>query len=113
MPKPKSKVKASPVDYDPDFRRSVVQMVLDGKSPLRIAQDLGIARSMIYRWRDAALAAQSPPSSTDANGPQDQPLGVTAAELAAENARLRRQLLVVEQEREILKKALNVLSRQP
>jgi transposase len=113
MPKPKPKAKNSPVDYDPDFRRSVVQMVLDGKSPLRISQDLGIARSMIYRWRDAALAAQAQPAAELGGVPQDQTMGITAADLAAENARLRRQLLVVEQEREILKKALNVLSRQP
>ncbi len=108
MPKPKPPVQAKRTVYDEDFRRSVVQMVLDGKSPLRLAQDLSISRSMIYRWRDAALATAAAPSGL----PQDQSVGPCAKDLAAENSRLRRQLTVVTQEREILKKALSVVTRQ-
>jgi transposase len=57
-----------------------------------VAEALGISENLLHRWKRAARANQS------------------AAELEVEQ--LRRQLKQVEMERDILKKALAVFSRQ-
>jgi transposase len=106
-----STARSTRTEYDQDFRRSVVQMILDGQAPYRIAKDLGLARSMLYRWRDAELTARQSASSLGEKTTQNQPLGVTSADLAAEVARLRRQITVLEQDREILKKAISVVTK--
>jgi transposase-like protein len=116
-PEARAPARKQPVDYEPEFKRGIAQMILDGQAPFRLAKDFGLSRSMIYRWRDAELArlgrAGAAAPDEEATMPEHQAFktGPTAAELAAENARLRRQLTIVEQEREILKKALSVVTK--
>ena len=72
-------------------------MIANGRSVLQVAQALGIGENLLYRWR----------SQQEPNGKEkiDSPLAV-------ENERLRHQLRQLEQERDILKKALSIFSRQ-
>ena len=76
--------------YDEEFRKSAVQLVAGGRSVPEVARSLGISENILYRWRSAA---QAEPSAT------------------AEVAALRRQVKQLEQERDILKKALSIFSR--
>jgi transposase len=78
--------------YDDDFKQQALAMMRNGQSPRSVAQVLGISENLLYRWR---RLAQGTPLSTE-----------------LEVEQLRRQLKQVEMERDILKKALSIFSRQ-
>lgn len=77
-------------------------MVEDGRSVSEVSQALGIGENLLYRWRKRERVKQ------------EKQLGQLpqASSLAQENARLRAALHRAEQERDILKKALNIFSRE-
>ena len=78
--------------YDEEFRQQALAMVRNGQTAGSVAQALGISENLIHRWKRA--------SRTE--------LPATEQEIE----QLRRQLKQVEMERDILKKALNIFSRQ-
>lgn len=73
-----------------------------GHSQMPVAAELGIQPSMLRNW--CALL----------RGPSRLP-GTTAlpADLAAENARLKRELERVKMERDVLKRAIGILAEMP
>src|ERR1700746_1287616 len=82
--------------YSEEFRQEAVQMLLDGHSASSVASRLGLASpSLLYRWKKDCLRRAGPAART---------LGDRVHQLEEE---LRR----VERERDILKKALSILSR--
>jgi transposase len=79
------------------FRREAVQMMLDGHSAASVAQRLGISSpTLLYRWKQQQLHQGGPVASS---------LDERVRELEAE-------LLRVQRERDILKKALAIFGRQ-
>jgi transposase len=80
--------------YDEDFKSSAIKMVEEGRSVSDVSRALGITENMLYRWKSTAGKTTG-----------------TAGETQTELERLRRQLRQVEQERDILKKALSIFSR--
>ena len=78
--------------YDEEFKHQALAMVRNGQSPRSVAEALGISENLIHRWKRA--------SRTE----------LPATEQEVEQ--LRRQLKQVEMERDILKKALSIFSRQ-
>ena len=83
--------------FSAEFKQEAVQMLLDGHSAPSVAQRLGLASpNLLYRWKKDLLRRAGPAART---------LGDRVAQLEEE---LRR----VERERDILKKALAILSRQ-
>ena len=78
--------------YDEEFKQQALAMVRNGQSPRSVAEALGISENLIHRWKRA--------SRTE----------LPATEQEVEQ--LRRQLKQVEMERDILKKALSIFSRQ-
>jgi transposase len=92
--------------YTDEFKREVLAMVERGdKGIAQLERDLGITPGLIYKWReryrlDEADATLLPSSER---------------ELAAEVRRLKRELQIAQEERDILKKAIQVFSkdRQP
>jgi transposase len=82
--------------FTPQFKKDAVALVQAGRSLTEVAHDLGIARSLLARWRD-----QRGRHADDAF-PGTGRL-VPAVE---EVRRLRQQLRDVTEERDILKKAL-------
>ena len=89
--------------YTEEFKREAVHLMeTSGKPVAQIARDLGVNDSVLHRWRGVYGNREHPP----ANG-----RSVSASELEAEVKRLRRELEVVKQERDILKKAINIVSR--
>lgn len=82
--------------YSEEFRQEAVQMLLDGHSASSVASRLGLAHpNLLYRWKKDCLRRAGPAART---------LGDRVHQLEEE---LRR----VERERDILKKALSILSR--
>lgn len=88
--------------YTRDFKREAVRLSESSEqSVAQIARDLGIPERVLYRWR-LALRDQ-PEHAFPGKGHQ--------SELEEENRRLRRELELLKQEREILKKAVAIFSR--
>lgn len=83
--------------YDTEFKKSAVQLVLNGQSVPTVSQSLGIGESLLYKWR-AEL------SEVESQGGSQNPLQL-------ENETLRKHIRQLEQERDILKKALGIFSR--
>jgi transposase len=97
MPRVSAKKVRSRRTFSEEFKQEAVQMVLDGHSAASVAERLGLAGpNLLYRWKRDSLRQAGPAART---------LGDRVAHLEEE---LRR----VERERDILKKALAILSRQ-
>ena len=90
--------------YDEEFKRNAVELLLNGDQALKpLAQDLGVCPATLRYWRDRYLQAASN---------QGPPRGPTPRESAEELRRLRRENEKLQRQREILKKALGILSEQ-
>jgi transposase len=92
--------------YPKEFKLEALEMLKhNGKSAGQIERELGITPGLLGKWRARYQIIQ--------NGEQIQHFGPSDLEEAkAEIRRLQRELSAVEEEREILKKALNIFSRK-
>ena len=83
--------------YDAAFKSNVLEMHKNGRSVPSLAASFGVNENLVYRWKkeskETGLASKT--SET------------------IEIKELRKQLKEVEQERDILKKALGIFSRHP
>jgi transposase len=86
--------------YSKEFREDVLNMLKTGeKSVGIIAKELGIAEGVIYRWYK---------NSRGIEGKEAEKINDQEKELRE----LRRKLADVTEERDILKKAVNIFSKQ-
>lgn len=92
MPKKRTRRK-----YDKQFKADAVRLVLEGRPATEAAADLGISANLLYRWKSKALGEGAVPAT---------------AGMVSEAESLRLRLREVERERDILKKALGILSRE-
>ncbi len=89
--------------YDREFKEKAVALVLGGRSQGEVSRDLGVSAWSLGEWIKKARAGQPP---------------TQAATLAAETPeqrelrRLRQEVDYLRQQREILKKALGILSAE-
>ena len=92
----KGKRRGSRRTFTKEFKEQAVQMLLDGHSASSVSENLGINNTnLLYRWKAEALQASGP-----------------AAESLDQRVReLEEQLRRTERERDILKKALSIFSR--
>ena len=90
--------------YDRDFKLRAVKLVVGGGRPAaKVARELGIHANMLHRWKHQFLNDQE--HSFPGKGhlkPQDE-----------EVRRLRRELVDITEERDILKKAVAIFSKHP
>lgn len=83
--------------FTKDFKQQAVQMMLDGHSASSVADRLGIDNTnLLYRWKTELVADGGPVAQT----------------LDHELKTLRDELKRTQRERDILKKALGILSQQ-
>lgn len=89
--------------YDKSFKENAVKLSLERKNVTELAHELGVEPLLLYRWRKEFQ--EKGPLSFPGNGIQAQ------SEDAKELADLKKRLLETEIERDILKKALGIISR--
>jgi len=85
--------------FDPEFKRRAVELLISGRSFEDLAKEVGVAPATLWRWKEQYLAQAAP-------GPD----GRSAEDVYEENKELRRRLKQLENNHEILKKALGILS---
>jgi transposase len=88
--------------FDKQFKLDAVRLMIEGGRPTaQLSRDLGVSVNQLRRWRERfgenAAKAKGVGSSAD----------------KAELEKVLRELALVKEEREILKKALAVFSRRP
>lgn len=83
--------------FDREFKQQAVQMLLDGHTARSVADHLGIEHTnLLYRWKREALKRE----------------GQASVALDARVRQLEEELRRTQRERDILKKALAILSRE-
>lgn len=89
--------------YSKEFKREAVRLLDKGdKPPADIARELGINRNQLYKWKDQLTGKGD--AAFPGHGRQ--------AGVEAENARLRRELERITEERDILKKAAQYFAKE-
>jgi len=91
--------------YDRDFKRNAVLLCTEpGKSVSEVAENLGIGKDLLYRWRREYHQANGqyvfPGNGIEALTPEQQRI-----------RELEKKLRDTEMERDILKKAMAIFSR--
>lgn len=93
------KTKRTVRKYDAEFKRQALLMVESGQAVSSVARALGVCESVLHRWK-REQNGKAP--SNGGNNP----------DLEREVQELRSRLRQVEMERDILKKAVSIFSRQ-
>lgn len=89
--------------YTPEFRAEAVKLVTEqGLSQETAAKRLAIPKGTLANWVAASKASTRPSA----------PGALSVAEMAVENARLRKELAEARMERDILKKATAYFARE-
>lgn len=91
--------------YDAEFKKEVLKMTMEGKPVVEVARDLGISPERIYKWRRDEKLRIGAVAFASAGGKALTP----EEELRA----LRQELEMTKRERDILKKALAIFSKEP
>lgn len=78
--------------YDAAFKSDAVSQLKSGRSARELSQLLGVSESLLYKWKQESTGGRN-------------------REQSDEIKRLKRQLKSLEEENEILKKALSIFSR--
>ena len=98
---PETKRKRTRRSFTDEFKAGAVRLVLDeGKSVATAARDLDLTESSLRNWVEQARADRTHGKA-----------GLTTAE-REELVRLRKELRIVQEEREILKKAAAFFAKQ-
>lgn len=91
--------------YTREFKLEALELLKhSGKSAAQLERELGITKGLLLKWRDRYQVRREGGEVSLA------PTDLAAAQ--AEVRQLRRQLALAEQERDILKKAVSIFSRQ-
>ncbi len=77
--------------YDKDFKKEAVKKYLDGQSVASVSREIGVNENTIHKWKRKILSQ---------NGEIDQ-----------EKLVMRKRIIELEMENEILKKAAVIFSR--
>ena len=92
--------------YTDEFKRETLELLKSsGKSAGQIERELGITAGMLLKWRDKYQVVTAPNQEA-----RLEPSDLEAAK--REIMRLKRELTEIAEEREILKKVVNIFSRK-
>jgi len=83
--------------YDADFKVRILEMHTNGRSIRSLSESFGINENLLYKWKRLS-------NNVVSNEKREE---------IEEVKHLRKRLKEVEQERDILKKALSIFSRHP
>jgi transposase len=90
--------------YDADFKKEVLSMVHNGRSVQDISESLGVGANLIHKWKSRSNLTLSP--SLNPIVPPTETISFI------EHEKLKTKVKQLEQERDILKKALGIFSRE-
>jgi transposase len=91
-------------NYDQEFKEQAVSLLLSSGRPLkRVAADLGIAPETLRSWRDQQLVEGKNSVQLHSSKLNDP---------AHETRQLRREVEYLRRQRDILKKAMSILSEE-
>ena len=90
--------------YTTEFKARAVELLDTGKPIPQLAQELCISSNLLYKWRQDSLATHPGNAGSQASGQRS-----AADELRA----LRREMTLLKQEHDILKKAAIILGTRP
>jgi transposase-like protein len=94
----------SKASYTEEYRQQALELWRkSGRSAAKVAAELGIRPSLLYKWSTDARQAGEAPSQA-ARGAR------SLEQLEAENRRLREENAKLLEQREVLKKSLGILS---
>ncbi len=89
--------------YPKEFKIEAVRLLNLGDKPAsELAMELGVKRTLLYRWKDQ-IEAKGESAFSGSGRPKNDQL--------SENAKLKKELKEVTQERDILKKAAAYFAR--
>jgi len=92
--------------YSKEFKDSTVQLILNDKeSVVKVASDLGLNSQTLYNWVSSYRKEHNIQVS-------DTKISQTSESLHEENKRLRHELKIAKQERDILKKATAYFAKE-
>lgn len=90
--------------YSVEFKKEAVRlMLIEGRSAAELADELGVARNLLYRWKSehiGELEAEAKPGQR------------SAKEMASELEELRKKLRKAERMNEILKKTVGYFAEE-
>ena len=90
--------------YSKEFKDSTVQLILNNnESVVQVAEDLGLNSKTLYHWVTAYKKVHKIPTRESLS---------TSEPLEVEVKRLRRELKIAKQERDILKKATAYFAKE-
>jgi transposase-like protein len=93
--------------YDSEFKRNAVELLLSGSHDLKpLARNLGVCPVTLRNWRDRYLADAERSGNDALAGPLPREMAAELRRVCQENEQLKRQ-------RDILKKALGIVSETP
>ena len=93
--------------YTEEFRRSVIDHLLtSGKSAVEVGRDFGVSEGKVRTWKKR-YGPQAKAPADPLPPPPESP-----EELARQNQQLRRELVRVTMQRDILKKTMAIFSEQ-
>lgn len=90
--------------FTAEFKAQAVELLAAGRPAAELAHELGIGLDLIYAWRRKAQGEQIRSAATPAGGESG-----AAEELLS----LRREVALLRQENDILKKAAVILGTRP
>jgi transposase len=90
--------------YDAGFKEEVLKMVFNGRLVREVAESLGIGENLIHKWKSRSIESLKPVQLSGS-------IADMQVVSVAEYDRIKGRLREVEQERDILKKALGIFSR--
>lgn len=91
--------------YDDEFKKDAVRLLISsGRTIREVAEELGVERSNLGRWRLKHLSKLDKVSGET---------GITPSDMEEEIRRLRKELAYAQEQRDILKKACGILSDRP
>jgi transposase len=86
--------------YTPEFKAQAIELLTIGRPVAELAEELCISANLLYSWKSSSQAAQGGSEDGRAEGEND----------AADALRgLRREIALLRQENDILKKAAVIL----
>ncbi len=95
-----------PKRYDEEFKQQAVELLLKSGRPLKtLAEELGVTPWSLRTWKKQYLANRTPTGRART--------ARTLQDLERQNQTLRREVDQLRQQRDILKKAVGILSEEP